>query len=118
MAEALYLNASVTNEQSGQFSSIVFYTNDWGRPSIWLSENGYILNGLTKITSTMDIKSAYAKTAYRLNFRDKKNNITENYFIFDDDFGQVQVFIDLKSKEGLVLNNLSRSDQQLVDLIN
>ena len=116
--EELYLNGSCTNLDTNTTSTFVFYTSDWGRPGAWATENNYRLNQLVRITSTMDIKSAYAKTVYRLNFRDKKNNITENYFIFDDNFGQVQVFVDNKTREGLTLNNLTRSEQSLVDLVN
>ena len=118
MAEPIYLNGILDNADTGQYQFVVFYTNDWARPAIWASDNRLELRSLSKVTSTMDIKAAYAKTSYRLNFKDKLNNLTENYYVFTDDFKQVQILIDAQSEKGYILNNLSRLDQTLVDLVN
>ena len=118
MAEPVYLNGNLYNPDSGTYQLVVFYTTDWGRPAIWASDNRLELRSLNLVTSTMDIKAAYAQNSYRLNFKDKLSNISENYYVFSDDWKQVQFLIDAQSSKGYTLNTLSRQDQTLVDLIN
>jgi len=112
----IYLNGNLYNAESGTYTSVMFYTFDWGGPAKWATENRLELRGLNLVTSTMDIKSAYAQNSYRMNFKDKLNNLTENYYVFSDDWKQVQVLIDQQSAKGYVLNVLTRLDQTLVEL--
>jgi len=116
MAELVYLNGTLYNVESAQYQYVVFYTTDWSRPQMWAIDNGLQLRGLNLITSTMDIKAAYASTSYRLNFKDKLANVTENYYVFSDDFKQVQLLVDQQAQKGYVLNTLTRLDQTFVDL--
>jgi len=116
MAELVYLNGTLYNVDTAQYQYVVFYTTDWSRPQMWAIDNGLQLRGLNLITSTMDIKAAYASTSYRLNFKDKLANVTENYYVFSDDFKQVQLLVDQQAQKGYILNTLTRLDQTFVDL--
>ena len=116
MAELVYLNGTLYNADTAQYQFAVFYTGDWSAPQRWAMENRLELRGLNLITSTMDIKAAYAQTSYRLNFKDKLSNVTDNYYVFSDDFKQVQLLVDQQAAKGYLLNNLTRLDQTFVDL--
>lgn len=113
-----YLNGNLYDTERGTFRTVVFYTTKWGSPATWAENNRYELRMLNLITSTMDIKAAYAQNSYRMNFKDKLNNLTENYYVFSDSFRDVQNLIDLQEQKGYTLNVITRQDQTLIDLVN
>jgi len=118
MAEPIYLNGLLRNEETNNIIYKVFYTYDWNKPYIWATENRLTLIGLNIITSTMDIKAAYARNSYRMNFKDKELNITENFYVFTDSWSDCSRLIDAQEMKGYTINNLSRLDQELIDLVN
>ena len=118
MAEPIYLNGYLQDPETKATTFRVFYTTDWGRAALWATDNRLTLLSLSLITSTMDIKAAYAKNSYRMNFKDKLNNITENFYIFTDSWNEANALIESQEMKGFTINNLSRLDQELVDLVN
>ena len=98
--------------------SALFYVNGWGDIQKWVDETQYTILGIQQPQSTMDIKSAYAKESYILNFKDKLNNLSENYYVFSDDWRQISEVIDSMQRQGYTLNQLWRQDSELIDMVN
>ena len=115
---AFYLSGFYENKDKATAQAVLFYVNGWGDIQKWIDETGNTIRILQPPTSTMDIKSAYAKESYRLNFKDKVNNVTDNYYVFSDDWGQISRLIDSMQGQGFTLNQLIRQDSELIDMVN
>ena len=114
---AFYLSGVFqTREKTTQ--TALFYVNTWGDIQKWIDETGNIIVAMQPPQSTMDIKSAYAKESYRLNFRDKLNNISENYYVFSDDWRQISELINTMQGQGYTLNQLCIQDSELIAMVN
>ena len=68
-------------------------------------------------TTAMDIKASIAEYCYIFSFIDKASNVTDNYYMFTNDFKQVSEFINSQRARGLFLNALVSKQSEFISVM-
>jgi len=106
-SESVLKNVTV---QAYRFADAVSYVEEN------LAKDGEMRNCFL-VTSSLDIKAAMAKNSYQLSFYDKNGGISDNIYVFSDDFGSVSDIISQKGREGWRLNFCFFRDSEFINLI-